>query len=99
LYQVQLVSVESRIASKQEVTDYVSKYSLSRLAAADFQALEGVKIKKKGCWPKHRFERLQPAIGETFKSKLLLLNKEELEQLEVAFQKMKEILIYSLSKE
>ncbi len=45
------------------------------------------------------FEDIKQSLSETLKSKLVLLNDEELEQLSEASQKMKEILISILSRE
>jgi DNA-binding MarR family transcriptional regulator len=45
------------------------------------------------------FEDIKKAISENLKSKLLLLTDQELNQLEVASQQVKEILISILSKE
>jgi len=45
------------------------------------------------------FEKIKQAVSENLKSKLVVLNEEELEQLSAASQKVKEILISILSKE
>ena len=45
------------------------------------------------------FEDIKKSLSETLKSKLVLLNDQELEQLSEASQKMKEILISILSRE
>jgi DNA-binding MarR family transcriptional regulator len=45
------------------------------------------------------FEDIKQALSETLKSKLVLLNDQELEQLSEASQKMKDILISILSRE
>jgi DNA-binding MarR family transcriptional regulator len=45
------------------------------------------------------FEDIKKAISENLKSKLLKLSSQELNQLEVASQQVKEILISILSKE
>jgi len=45
------------------------------------------------------FEKIKQTVSENLKSKLVVLNEEELEQLSAASQKVKEILISILSKE
>ncbi len=45
------------------------------------------------------FENIKQAISENMKSKLVMLNDEELEQLSTASQRVKDILISILSKE